>query len=307
MSGLLLRRGVRIALVLSVLGLCLFGDCAALRNIAFLAPTLLEITAVLADPGTQWMVFLCAGIYLFGFVVFRARLARGGGRAGGEWSFEGGAGSGRTAWGMAAKWPEEPAFWLTGLIVLGALAYALDYPAAVKSTQALTLVGAAMIGQGAGLWEGRRKNAECRKGGGGSLKSKVQSLKSPGGTVVGVFIILLTGAAVWQVEPGHLFQYRGQGRWTGPWDNPNTFGMLMGVGVILAVGRLVQSRINADCGVRSAEFSKRSAVGDLNLEPRTLNFEPPIARWGSWLRAGLFGVDGFISRPPWRRLRGRWP
>jgi hypothetical protein len=292
MSGLLLRRGVRIALVLSVLGLCLFGDCAALRNIAFLAPTLLEITAVLADPGTQWMVFLCAGIYLFGFVVFRARLARGGGRAGGEWSFEGGAGSGRTAWGMAAKWPEEPAFWLTGLIVLGALAYALDYPAAVKSTQALTLVGAAVVGRGAAFWENRKQKAESR---------------NVGRETVLALIILLATAAVWQVEPGHLFQYRGQGRWTGPWDNPNTFGMLMGVGVILAVGRLVQSRINADCGVRSAEFSKRSAVGDLNLEPRTLNFEPPIARWGSWLRAGLFGVDGFISRPPWRRLRGRWP
>ena len=44
---------------------------------------------------------------------------------------------------------------------------------AVKSTQALTLLGAAMMGQGAGLWERD------------SLKSEVQSLKSGRRTVVG--------------------------------------------------------------------------------------------------------------------------
>jgi hypothetical protein len=250
-------------------------------------------------------------MYLLAFVILHRRLAGGGeGGAGdvedGRWEMEDAASLLRTGWGLAAPWLGEPAFWLTGLMVLAAVAYMLDYAQAVKSTQALTLIGAAMIGQGAAVWESRRKNAECRKEDGESRKQKAES-RNVGRETVLALIILLATAAVWQVEPGHLFQYRGQGRWTGPWDNPNTFGMLMGVGVILAVGRLVQSRINADCGVRSAEFSKRSAVGDLNLEPRTLNFEPPIARWGSWLRAGLFGVDGFISRPPWRRLRGRWP
>jgi hypothetical protein len=272
---------------------------------------LAEVTAVLRDPGMQWMVFVCAGMYLLAFVILHRRLAGGGeGGAGdvedGRWEMEDAASLLRTGWGLAAPWLGEPAFWLTGLMVLAAVAYMLDYAQAVKSTQALTLIGAAMIGQGAAVWESRRKNAECRKEDGESRKQKAES-RNVGRETVLALIILLATAAVWQVEPGHLFQYRGQGRWTGPWDNPNTFGMLMGVGVILAVGRLVQSRINADCGVRSAEFSKRSAVGDLNLEPRTLNFEPPIARWGSWLRAGLFGVDGFISRPPWRRLRGRWP
>jgi hypothetical protein len=36
-------------------------------------------------------------------------------------------------------------------------------------------------------------------------------------------------------------QYRGQQRWTGPWDNPNLYGILMGVGAVLAVGLFVQS------------------------------------------------------------------
>ena len=37
------------------------------------------------------------------------------------------------------------------------------------------------------------------------------------------------------------FQYRGQRRWTGVWDNPNTYGVLMGVGAVLAAGLLVAS------------------------------------------------------------------
>ena len=100
---------------------------------------------------------------------------------------------------------------------------------------------------------------------------------------------------MWQAEQGHLFQDPGQGRWTEPWDNPNTFGVLMGVGVILAVGRLVQSRSSADCGLRNAEFSKRSAGGGLNLEPRTSNVEPRTARWGRWLTAGLFGAAAGVT------------
>ena len=59
------------ALELAVLGLCLFGDCTPLKNSHVLASTLLEITAVLSDPGTQWMLFVCAGIYLLAFVVLR--------------------------------------------------------------------------------------------------------------------------------------------------------------------------------------------------------------------------------------------
>jgi hypothetical protein len=246
------------------------------------------------------MVFDCTGIYFLGFVVLRRRLTgQGGGKAdeGGGLGIEAGRSSVRTACGLAGQWLVEPTFWLTGLVILAVVAYALDYPAAVKSTSALTLVGAAMLGQAAAVW-------------GGSPKSKVQSPKpikcgvpnaewgiadcrgkkgecrSVGDEIVLVLIILLAVAAVWQGETGRLFQYRGQGRWSGPWDNPNTFGMLMGVGLLLAVGRLVQSRMNADCGVRSAEFSKRSAGGDLNLEPRTLNFEPRTARWGQGFGGG---------------------
>ena len=167
MSGLVLRRGLCIALVLSVLGLCIFGDCAALRSSGFLAPGLVEIAAVLADSGTQWVVFGCAGLYFLGFVV-RWRLAgRAEDRAGGGsgWSMTNTAGKVRAAWSLAAQWFAEPAFCLTGLLAMTAAAYALKYQAAVKSTQALTLLGAAVLGQGAAYWEGRRKKEEYRERG----------------------------------------------------------------------------------------------------------------------------------------------
>jgi hypothetical protein len=172
------------------------------------------------------MVFVCAGSYFLGFVLLRRRLATG---------LE-------TGTRCDASLPVE--LWLLGLVVVAGLAYAFDYAQAVKSTQALALIGAAMMGQGAGLW------AEWERG---SPKSKVQSPKSPERMVVAVLAVLLLGAAVWQAEAGHLFQYRGQGRWSGPWDNPNTFGMLMGVGAALAVGLLVQSPKPSKCGVRGTQ------------------------------------------------------
>jgi len=42
--------------------------------------------------------------------------------------------------GLAAQGLGQPAFWLTGLMVLAAVAYAFDYTQSAKSTQALTSV-----------------------------------------------------------------------------------------------------------------------------------------------------------------------
>ena len=146
MSGLLLRRGLGIPLFLTVLGFCLFGDCAAFKRSQLLGPALTEMSAVLSDPGTQWMVFLCASIYLLGFVVLRIRLDR------------------TTSQGQRVKSPASGAVFFAGFMVVAASAYAFCYAEAVRSTEALALVGGAMIGQGAGFWESRKQKAESREG-----------------------------------------------------------------------------------------------------------------------------------------------
>ena len=42
-----------------------------------------------------------------------------------------------------------------------------------------------------------------------------------------------------QGATGGIYRYYDQFRWTGMWDSPNTFGLLMGVGVVLALGVLL--------------------------------------------------------------------
>jgi O-antigen ligase len=48
-------------------------------------------------------------------------------------------------------------------------------------------------------------------------------------------VLLLAFASWWHLEPTGA--YRGP-RWMGLWDNPNIYGMLMGAGVVLAIGLL---------------------------------------------------------------------
>ena len=80
-----------VAVVAAVFSLCLFGDCQTVRSHHALGRILGEATAVLGKEGTQWMVFLCAGIYVLAFTVLRERL--GGGAGGSEdrkWKMEDG-------------------------------------------------------------------------------------------------------------------------------------------------------------------------------------------------------------------------
>src|ERR1035441_9320640 len=154
----IITNGLWISLALLVLGLCLFGDSAVVRRDRSFEPMGNELVGALRDPGTQWMVLLCTAIYFLAFAVLRRRLAGGGGAGeGGGRKTEDRGSIERTGWGMAVQWLGEPVVWLTGLMVLAAAVYAFDYPQAVTSTQALTLLGAAMIGQGAAFWESRKQ------------------------------------------------------------------------------------------------------------------------------------------------------
>lgn len=161
--GGILREALGMGVVALAVSLCLFGECQPLRNSRDLGSILGEAAVAVSDAGTQWMLFVCAGIHFLVFVVIRRRLAGGSGAGAGQsggWRIEDRVSIARMGWSLAAQWLGEPALWLTGLMVLGALAYAFNYTQAVKSTQALTLLGAAVLGQGAGLWESRKQKAE---------------------------------------------------------------------------------------------------------------------------------------------------
>jgi hypothetical protein len=162
-----------------------------------------EINNVLRDPETQWMVFLCLGIYFVAFVFLRSRAA----------SF---------FWRTT-----NPNLWLTCTLFIGAVVYAFHYS---PSTQALIFLAGTVLGQGAAFWaefDGRRQ--------------KAAGINRLGILVISVMTLLLTLASIWKTNPSQTFKYQEHIRWSGPWDNPNIFGLLMGTGITLAAGQLIQS------------------------------------------------------------------
>jgi prepilin-type N-terminal cleavage/methylation domain-containing protein len=99
-------------------------------------------------------------------------------------------------------------------------------------------------------------------------KQKVESRKF----LIGL-IVLLTFSAWWHLEVAHNF-YPGT-RWTGLWNNPNIYGMLMGAGVVLAMGLFAKNL--------KSEKLKVESEGSDDSSPR------PSPRWarrgGNYLRS----------------------
>jgi O-antigen ligase len=76
------------------------------------------------------------------------------------------------------------------------------------------------------------------------------------------------------------FAYLGRPRWTGPWINPNTFGALMAVGVVLACGMLLE------CWRQSPSWSRRLGIAfTLCALPLLSNGLLRSYSRGSWLAA----------------------
>jgi O-antigen ligase len=111
-------------------------------------------------------------------------------------------------------------FLLGGLFLVSTGLYVTYYG---PSTAALTLLAGAFVGQGIAAWSG----FNCTS----YLAPRIPCL----------FVLLLTLAAFRTMNYGQSFVYNSRMRWCGPWGNPNIFGLLMGVGLVLAVGCTVSS------------------------------------------------------------------
>lgn len=188
--------GVLLALLF---GVCLFGGSAGLAETSFFESAIDRCHAVFADTRLQWLLMLCLGVYLIGFTFFHQKQTTG--------SF--------------CHWM-NPDFWLIGFILIGLLAYFLNYPLASGSSLALILFGGLVMGKAILVWKSR--NA-------GQDKIKLWLVW---------IIILLAVASLWRPQTSLTFQYHGQKRWSGPWGNPNIYGLLMGVGVVLSCGFLIE-------------------------------------------------------------------
>lgn len=188
------------ALAVAALSLCLFSEWLVGRSMGFTGSLLREVQAVFRDAETQWMVMACLVVYFLTFLL----LDRAGFR----------------------KIRCMPKMTLVALVLFALLAYVRCYHTAVGPLSALTLMGGIVIGQAFAFWIGQ----EPRNGTG----------PAPAVFIAFTLVLLLAAASVWHPNDNYAaYAYLGKQRWTGPWTNPNTFGVLMGVGFVMAAGLLI--------------------------------------------------------------------
>ena len=136
------------------------------------------------------------------------------------------------------------------LVLLGVIRYVRNYAHASMATDTLVLCfGVALFG---GIFFGR------------ALEFNYAKHPRLSAILLGMVLTVFCLALLTDNSTGQAFSYRGQARWSGRWDNPNTFGVLMAVGVVLAVGWAVS-------GVRC------QVSGDKEAESRKWKAE--IGRW----------------------------
>jgi dipeptidyl aminopeptidase/acylaminoacyl peptidase len=130
------------------------------------------------------------------------------------------------------------------------VAYAFDYQKAYFFSDFLTLFAGVTFGRAVAMLRLWNKGG---KGTGGDHAA-----------VVLLLALLLALVAVFHPDMGRTYRYREHVRWMGPYFNPNTFGLLMGMGLILAAGQLLGA---------SANIEHRTS----NTEPRSV--EPRLWHW----------------------------
>ena len=216
-------------LVAAFLAGCLLADGIGRAEPDYVGSVVLELSAVLRDSLMQRMFFGCLAVYFPVFYFLRRRT---------EVRFN----SHRTS-GANSPWPVRSlrrharVLWLAGALGSGAILYAIDGSPSLAS---LTLLGGAVIGQCFALWSGL---------------SARYSLSTHGF----LLIALLALAAMWNVDPSRSFIYQAQERWTGPWDNPNLFGVLMGTGMVLSIGMAESQMQAAEKGGKGVAFGGNPA------------------------------------------------
>lgn len=205
-----LPRSVNLALKAGLLALLLIG-CLGSEYLhratlpwPFLNKAQAEVSATFQAADVQWLIVICLSVYFVAFI----GLPR--------------------SWNREAKlWRDGPMIMGLALYAIGSLAYAFNYEQASSTRDALLLFFGLTLFFGFRFWR--------------AVEARRPQPFNVAGVVVVFTILLLSIAAAWHPESVQSFQYRGQVRWSGLWGNPNTFGMLMSVGVVLAIGGAVLS------------------------------------------------------------------
>jgi len=144
----------------------------------------------------------------------------------------------------AHLWPKDAYFFLTQAVLLTVLNCLLDAGARSGSLEAIVLLFGALAGRSANLavdWQTSSRESEA------TINRLVISIA-----------LLLTIVSLLSASNDQNIRYRGNARSTGPWQNPNTYGLLTGVSTILNTGLIISSFRFPMSKVRFMEWARRS-------------------------------------------------
>jgi|ERR1044071_248474 O-antigen ligase len=205
-----------------------------------------ELLAVFRSSDSQWLAFLVIGAYLIGGSWLATKRAEGHEK------------------GTLCTWQEAAlmltlALWCAGSVVL-------DYPSASQTTDPLVLFTGITVFFWTAVVFRAAPTADVAKWG-----------------LAGLLCLASLSLKQWNHMPA--YSYRGQRRWIGLWDNPNTLGLFMGMTFVSSVAALIAAAEAVQ------EARKRSGAHGLST----------WYRWMAVLPAGvsLIGLMGSYSRGAW--------
>jgi hypothetical protein len=172
-------------------------------------PIFRQVTAALGDPPTQWLILLALTGYFILFGILEHRLS------------------------PPVRWwrPGNADLWLSAMIALALL----RFPFATQNRLGFSYVATVF----AGIVFGKAVSTLIRWRSGDPARRTAW--------FACCLIGLLAGAALWQPALGRMrIQYHEIVRWSGLWRNPNYYGVMMGAGLVLAIGMGVRAWRAAD-------------------------------------------------------------
>jgi O-antigen ligase len=194
-------RAVEISAAFLALGFLLFSTRVNFPGIGdFLRDIAFQIDVVCSNRGTQWMMYACLAVYFVLSIVPTAFI-----------------------YGV------RPIRWSVLLLIFFAIS-TVQYIAAHHrpggSKEALILLAGATVGRIAVVYSNRSATRDAAP--------------SFSHLLVGVLLLLLLLASITASASPYVYTYHNFTRWTGPWNNPNVYGLLMGTCFVLSSGFMIE-------------------------------------------------------------------